>query len=128
VPGKPGNQNGVSHGAHSSTALAPRIVGVKRALLARMGLRQAELSWLAREQLDLYVRAKSKVMAVDAWLEQNPMIDQRGQVAGPLKMYFTALNSSMRALESLRLVVGDLVRHDDRYERAFAALEAETTR
>jgi hypothetical protein len=91
-----------------------------------MGLRQAEMSWIAREQLDLYCRSRAKVLAVDHWLELHPMIDTDGGVAGPLRMYFTALNSSMRALESLRLVIGDLARHDDRYERAFAALEAET--
>jgi len=121
-----GNQNGVTHGAHSGTALAPRVGGIKRSLCARMGLRQAELSWVARETLDAYCRAKAKVMAVDRWLEQNPMIGEHGEVAGPMKMYFTALNSSVRTLEALRLVIGDLARHDDRYDDALAALEAET--
>jgi hypothetical protein len=121
-----GNLWGLEHGAYSSTALAPRVDGLRRSLAARMGLRQAEMGWLAREQLDNYVRAKAKVLAVDAWLETHPVIGEAGEVAGPLKLYFTALNSSMRALESLRLVIGDLARTDDRYEQAYKALEAET--
>jgi hypothetical protein len=122
------NQNGVRHGAQSSTQLAPRVTGVRRELCKKMGLHLSELTWIARETLDAYCRAKAKTLAVDAWLETHPMIDETGQVAGPMKMYFTALNSSMRALESLRLVVSDMARHDDRYGTALEALEAEANR
>jgi hypothetical protein len=123
-----GNQNGVTHGAHSSTGLAPRVTGIKRSLLARMGIRQAEMSWIAREQLDLYCRSRAKVLAVDAYLEQHAMIDADGNPAGCMRLYLASVNSSLRALEALRLVVGDLARTDDRYETALAALEAEAAR
>jgi hypothetical protein len=120
-----GNLWGVRHGAHSSTALVPRVTGIKRSLLARMGLRQSELSWIAREQLDLYCRSRAKLLAIDRWLEQNPMIDTDGNPAGCMKLYLASVNSTLRALESLRVTVGDLARTDDRYETALAALERE---
>jgi hypothetical protein len=121
-----GNTWRLDHGAHSETALAPRVNGVKRSLCARMGVRQSELTWIARETLDLYCRSRAKVLAIDQWLESHPMIDEQGQVAGPMKFYVTTLNSSMRALEALRLVVADMAKHDDRFDSALAALERET--
>lgn len=122
------NQWGVQHGAYSSVELAPRVNGIKRSLCARMGLRQAEMTWIARETLDAYARARAKVLAVDRFLETHPMIDEHGEIAGVMKFYFTALNSSMRALEALRLVVADMAKVDDRFDHALAELEAETTR
>jgi hypothetical protein len=90
-----------------------------------MGLRQAEMTWIARETLDLYARSKSKLHAIDNWLEQNPMIRENGEVAPVMKVYWHALNSSMRALDALRAVIADLARTDDRYVHALDALEAE---
>ena len=48
-----------------------------------MGLRQAELSWAAREQLDLYARNKAKLIALDRWFEENPLVEADGKPAGP---------------------------------------------
>jgi hypothetical protein len=39
-----------------------------------MGLRQAELSWAARETLDLYARNKSKLIALDRFFETTPLV------------------------------------------------------
>jgi hypothetical protein len=125
MPKPEGNQYGLRHGAHSSTALAPRITSVRRAVCARMKVRQSELTWVAREQLDLYCRSRAKLLALDGYLERVPLINEDGEVAGCMKLYVAILNSNMRALEALRLTVGDMARHDDRYETALAALEAE---
>src|SRR5579859_451807 len=56
-----------AHGVYSGSVLAPSVLSLKRGLLARMGLRQRELSWAGRELLDTYCRAKAKVQAIDAW-------------------------------------------------------------
>jgi hypothetical protein len=94
------------HGAYSTPHLSPAIVSTKKAILARMQLRQRDLTWAQRELLDTYCRAKAKVVAIDQWLEGgNPLIDEKGRPPEVLRLYFTALNSSTRALEALRLLV-----------------------
>lgn len=118
----------VKHGAQSEAALAPRVVSMKKALLARMGLRQRDLTWAGRELLDGYCRAKAKVAAVDEWLESHAMIDEDGNVPGVMKLYFVALNASTRNLEALRGVISDLAREDDRFDSALQALQAEGRR
>jgi hypothetical protein len=101
---------------------------MKRALLARMGLRQAELTWAGREHLDAYCRAKAKVVAVDEWLETNSLIDLDGNAPGVMKLYFVALNASTRSLEALRGVIADLAREDASFDNALNALAAEGRR
>jgi hypothetical protein len=64
------------HGARSHSHLAPAIVSMKRSLLARMGLRQRELTWSGRELFDVYCCSKANVTAIHQWLEINPMIDE----------------------------------------------------
>src|SRR5689334_7485568 len=107
-----------THGAHSVAFLAPRVSSMKRSLLARMGLRQAELTWLGRELLDSYCRSKAKVVAIDEWLETNPMIRDDGTTPAVMKTYWCAANASTRQLEALRQVIADMDRTDGRYEHA----------
>ena len=109
----------------SRAALAPLIVSMKKSLLARMGIRQRDLSWGGRELLDIYCCARAKITAVDAWLETNPMIDAQGNPAPVLKFYIAALNTSVRTLEALRNVVAEMAREDARFDKALSALAAE---
>jgi hypothetical protein len=90
-----------------------------------MGIRQRDLNWAGRELLDTYCRAKAKVIAVDEWLETNPMINERGQAAGVMTFYLSALNASMRALEALRALLDQMAREDQRFDKALSALAAE---
>ncbi len=115
----------LKHAAQSSTVLAPMVVSIKKGLLARMGIRQRDLSWAGREVLDTYCRAKAKVVAVDRWLETHPMIAPNGEPAAVLKVYFVALNASVRALETLRGIVGALRAEDHDMAKALAALDHE---
>ena len=113
------------HGAQSRAALSPLIVSMKKSLLARMGLRQRDLSWHARELVDTYCCAKSKIAAVDRWLETNPLIDEAGNPAPVTRFYIAALNTSVRTLEALRGVLAEQAREDARFDRALQALAAE---
>jgi hypothetical protein len=114
-----------AHGVYSSSAVAPRIAHLKRSLLARMGLRQRDLSWAARELLDTYCRAKAKVQTIDEWLEREPMIRHDGSYPDVLKLYFVALNASTRALEALRAIVSELRSEDRDIASALAVLDTE---
>jgi hypothetical protein len=101
---------------------------MKKSLLARMGLRQRDLNWSARELLEVYCCAKSKTAAIDQWLEVNPLIDERGNPAGVMKLYIAALNTSVRTLEALRGVLETQAREDGRFDQALQALAAEGRR
>jgi hypothetical protein len=116
------------HGAQSDAALAPLIVSTKKALLARMGLRQRDLTWAGREIHDSYCRAKSKVLAIDRWLEVNPLVYPDGGHPAVLKLYFVSLNASTRLLEALRGVISEMAREDVRFDKALEALAAEGRR
>ena len=101
---------------------------MKKGLLVRMGLRQRDLSWAARELLETYCRAKSKIVAIDQWLETRPMIDDQGNTVGCMRLYVTALNTSTRTLEALRSLIAEQAREDARFDRALDALAAEGRR
>jgi hypothetical protein len=116
----------LKHGGQSVTALNPTISGMRRGLLRRMGIRQADLSWAAREGLDGYVRAKSKVVCIDRYLDTAGMIAADGTVAGCMKLYFVALASARRHLELLRGIVGSLAAEDRDLAGALAALDRES--
>lgn len=116
------------HGAQSRAALAPQIVSMKKSLLARMGIRQRDLNWAGRELLETYCCAKSKIAAVDTWLETNPLIDAAGNPAPVMRLYIAALNTSVRTLEALRGVLAQQAREDVRFDRALQALSAEGRR
>ncbi|HWQ23893.1 MAG TPA: hypothetical protein VNK94_07305 [Gaiellaceae bacterium] len=75
--------------------------------------------------LDLYARNRAKLIAIDRWLETNPMIDEEGQPAAVLKVYWLAHNAAMRALAELRGCVADLRREDLDIASALAALDRE---
>jgi len=113
------------HGAQSKAALSPLIVSMKKSLLARMGLRQRDLSWAGRELLEVYCCAKAKTSTIDHWLETNPLIDESGNVAPVMRVYLAALNSSVRTLEALLGVMAEMAREDQRFDRALQALAAE---
>ena len=117
------------HGAQSTVYLSPLVTSTKKALLARMGIRQRDLTWAGRELLDSYCRAKAKVVAIDGWLESgNAMIDADGNAAGAMRLYFVAFNSSTRTLEALRTLIAAQAREDDRFDRALTALAVEGRR
>jgi hypothetical protein len=98
---------------------------MKKALLARMGLRQRDLTWAGRELLDTYCRSKAKLVAVDRWLETEPLIRPDGSVPQVMSFYLTCSNTSIRALDALRGVIVEMAKEDDRYDRALDALAAE---
>src|SRR5262245_50013883 len=115
----------LSHGAQSMAHLSPLVVSMKKSLLARMGLRQRDLSWAGRELLDIYCCSRAKVTAIDEWLTVNPLIDASGNVAPVMKVYISALNTSVRTLEALRSVLASMAREDARFDKAIQALAAE---
>jgi hypothetical protein len=80
----------LTHGAQSKAALSPLIVSMKKSLLARMGLRQRDLNWAGRELPETYCCARSKITAIDTWLETNPLIDASGNVAPVMRVYLAA--------------------------------------
>jgi hypothetical protein len=116
------------HGAQSHAHLAPLIVSTKKSLLARMGMRQRDLSWSGRELLEAYCCSKAKVVAIDQWLEVNPLIDASGNPAPVMRLYIAALNTSVRTLEALRGVIASMAREDARFDKALQALAAEGRR
>jgi hypothetical protein len=124
MPGGGAANGPVKHGAQSR-AVAVRATSVKRTILARMGLRQDELSWQAREVLDTYAAVKAKRLALDRYLESAPMVDDNGNVAGCMKLYIAVTNSSIRALEALRATIATLRTGEIDLARALAALDAE---
>jgi hypothetical protein len=115
----------LTHGAQSRAALSPLVVSMKKSLLARMGIRQRDLTWAGRELLDVYCAARSKITAIDTWLETNALIDASGNVAPVMRVYLAALNTSVRTLEALRGVVAEQAREDGRFDKALTALAAE---
>lgn len=117
-----------THGARSEALLAPQIVSMKRALLARMGLRQGELTWVARELLDAYCRSQAKVVAIDQWLQTAPLIREDGSTPGVMKLYLAAMNTSRRTLAELVVVLREQARSDQDIAGALAALESERGR
>lgn len=88
-------------------------------------MRQRDLSWAGRELLDSYCRSKAKVVAIDSWLEANPMISVEGKAPDVLRLYFVALNASTRTLEALRGVVATMANQDRDLASALAALDQE---
>lgn len=119
-----GSGNGLKHGAQSR-AVAVRAVSVKRTILSRMGLRQDELSWQAREVLDTYAAVKAKRVALDRYLEATPIVDEHGNPAGCMKLYIAITNSSIRALEALRATIATMRTGEVDLARALAALDRE---
>jgi hypothetical protein len=91
-------------------------------------MRQAELSWAAREQLDLYARNKSKLILLDRFFEANPLIAADGTPSGATKIYWMAYNAAVRSLAELRNTIAEMAREDLRFDKALAALQAEGKR
>ena len=116
------------HGAQSTVYLSPLVVSMKKGLLARMGIRQRDLSWAGRELLDSYCRSKAKCVCIDQWLEDHPLINERGEAPAVMRLYFSALNSSTRILEALRATIATMDRQDRDIATALAALDAEARR
>jgi hypothetical protein len=90
-----------------------------------MGLRQRDLSWAARESLELYCQSKSKLLAVDRWLETHPLIDERGEVAAVGRFYVSVMGVAVRTLGELRELIAESAREDARFSRALEVLAAE---
>jgi hypothetical protein len=115
----------LQHGARSEVALAPQVRSMKQALLKRMGLRQAELTWAGRETLDLYARSRAKLEACDRWLLDHPMIGDDGQPAPMMTLYVRLLTVAARHLDALRGVIEQMAREDHRFDSALESLIAE---
>jgi hypothetical protein len=118
----------LQHGAQSSAVVVPLARNVKQSVLKRMGMRQAELSWAARETLDLYARNKAKLMALDRYFETVPIIKADGTPHGATKIYWLSYNAALRSLGELRAVISEMAREDARFDRALEALAAEGRR
>jgi hypothetical protein len=95
---------------------------MKQALLKRMGLRQAELTWAGRETLTNYARTLAKLKAIEDWLLTHPMLDEDGTPAPCLPIFVTLSNTATRQLGELRAVVDQMAREDDRYDAAVEKL------
>ena len=107
----------VKHGAHATLALAPLTRSMKQALLKRMGLRQADLTWAGRETLAAYARTLAKLKGIEDWLAANPMLAEDGTPAPCLQLFSTLSNTATRQLAELRAVVGQMSREDDALRR-----------
>lgn len=116
------------HGAQSGAVVVPLSRNVKQSVLKRMGMRQAELSWAGREMLDLYARNKAKLIALDRFFEETPLIREDGSPHGATKIYWLSYNAAIRSLEALRGVISEMAREDARYDRALEALASEGRR
>jgi hypothetical protein len=117
-----------THGAQSGAVVVPLSRNVKQSVLKRMGLRQAELSWAARETLDLYARNKAKLIALDRYFETTPLIREDGSPHGATKIYWLSYNAAIRSLEALRGVISQMAKEDARFDRALQALGEEGAR
>jgi hypothetical protein len=115
----------LQHGGRASVALAPLTRSMKQALLKRMGLRQAELSWAGRETLGAYARTLAKLKAIEDWLRVHPMLAEDGTPAPCMPLFSTLSNTATRQLGELRAVVEQMAREDDRFDSAVQALIAE---
>jgi predicted nuclease with RNAse H fold len=115
----------LQHGGRATVALAPLTRSMKQALLKRMGLRQAELTWAGRETLTNYARTLAKLKAIEDWLATHPMLAEDGTPAPCMALFSTLSNTATRQLGELRAVVADMAREDDRYDAVVQALIAE---
>lgn len=98
---------------------------MKQALLKRMGMRQAELTWAGRETLGRYASTLAKLKAIDDWLKTHPMLDEAGVPAPCMQLFSTLSNTATRQLGELRAVVEQMAREDNRFDSAINALIAE---
>lgn len=117
-----------THGAQSGAVVVPLSRNVKQSILKRMGMRQAELSWAARETLDLYARNKAKLIALDRYFENVSLLGPDGTPNPATKIYWLSHNSAIRALSELRNVIEAMAKEDRRFDRALSALAAEGRR
>jgi hypothetical protein len=116
---------GLTHGGRSTVALAPTVRGLKRELCKRLGVRYTDLTAAGREAVDLYARCRSKLAAVDAYLERHPMLNEKGEPAPCMALYSTLLNTSGRLLGQVLSVLESMAREDGRFDAAVSALIAE---
>jgi hypothetical protein len=86
------------HGARSEAVVRRQAGYIKQSVLQPLGIRQAELSAVARRYLDLYARCLAKVQLMDAWVEQHGWVDEAGNLPGFSATYFAALNAARLAL------------------------------
>ena len=112
----------LKHGGQATVALAPQVVGVRRELCRRIGLRYKDLDAAGKEAVTLYARATSKLAAMDAWFSTHPVIDDSGVPAPALTQYWTGLNTANRALGRVLDVLQAMAAADDKYDNAVAQL------
>jgi hypothetical protein len=59
-------------------------------------MRQAELSRAGRETLDLYPRNKAKLIDLDRYFEQSPLLKPDGNPNPATKIYWVSYNAAVR--------------------------------
>jgi hypothetical protein len=110
-----GNTRALTHGAHSEPAVKRTATNQKRALLRRIGLRQADLDGVGLALLDNWARAASKVRQMDDYFDRvGGVLDGRGKPRGATAFYLACLNAERRAVESFAKHLKDRG-HGDRY-------------
>ena len=90
---------------------------MKQALLKRIGLRQADLSWAGRETLTNYARTLAKLKGIEDWLLTHPMLAEDGTPAPCLQLFSTLSNTATRQLGELRAILELSRRQDDALRR-----------
>jgi hypothetical protein len=100
---RPGNVNGVRHGAQSVQLVRSRATVEKRRLLRQIGLRQDDLESLGRALLTNWARCAAILRLLDEHAEQVGWFDDDGDPRHFTKLYMAALNSERRALHELSL-------------------------
>lgn len=93
-----GNVRSLRHGVHSERRIGPRAARQKRAFLRRSGLRLRDLDPVARGLVDLYSRSLAKTQTLDAFFEENGILDEKGRPRPPAQIYFTSINTTRLCL------------------------------
>jgi hypothetical protein len=106
----------------------PTVDSIKQALLKRMGLRRSELTWQASEKLDLFCRAKAKVVVCDNFFAKTPLIHDDGKAPPAARFYINALKASIVALDALVGALQAMPADDGRIDHALSALTEEGRR
>jgi hypothetical protein len=102
----------------------PTLASVKTQLCQRLGKRPHELSFEARELLDIYVRAKSKVIAIDNFLAQTAVVVDDGRVTPALRAYVNFLKASVSCLTALTQAIKEMPRDENgRIDHALEGFE-----
>jgi hypothetical protein len=85
----------------SEYQIAPVARAQKKRLLRQLGLKAGDLDGIANALLDNWARAHAKAVLMDDFFQARGFVTAEGELSGPAKIYFTALNTSRLALVRL---------------------------